>query len=73
VVNDGQNNRLVSDNKYIRYAPPAPDALARAMDEVVNAENAAAYAKEAAASVRHNGWEASIDKFLKVFEGELHG
>lgn len=73
VVNDGQNNRLVSDNEYIKYAAPSPDALAKAMDEVVNAKDAPEHAKKAAASVHHSGWGASVEKFISVLEEELHG
>lgn len=73
VVNDGRNNRAVSDNQYIKYAAPSPDALARAMDEVVNAKNAPEHAKKAASSVRRNGWEASVDKFVSTVEEKLHG
>ncbi|MGC1176993.1 MAG: hypothetical protein WA843_02885 [Candidatus Saccharimonadales bacterium] len=73
VVNDGQNNRTVSDNDYIKYAAPSPDALAKAMDEIVNAKDAPEYAKNAAASVKQNGWGNSVEKFLKVLEEELHG
>lgn len=73
VVNDGENNRLVSNNEYIKYATSSPDALASALDEVVNAENAIPYAQEAAASVKSTGWETSKDKFVEILEGELHG
>jgi glycosyltransferase involved in cell wall biosynthesis len=73
VVNDGLNNRLVSDNDYIKYADPSPDALARAMDEVVNAKNASKHARTAAGSVKQNGWGTSVEKFTSVLEGELHG
>jgi glycosyltransferase involved in cell wall biosynthesis len=73
VVNEGQNNRLVSDNKYIEYAPPSPDALAKAMDKIVNAKDATDHAKKAAASVNHKGWEASVNKFVNMVEEELHG
>lgn len=73
VVNDGQNNRLVSNNKYIKYASPSPDALAEALDEVVNAKNVTEHAKAAAASVKQNSWQVSVEKFTNVLEKELHG
>lgn len=73
VVNDGPNNRLVSDNQYIKYAPPSPDALAQAMSDVVSAKDAPSHAKAAAASVEQSGWGESVEKFARILEEELRG
>jgi hypothetical protein len=73
VVNDGPNNRLVSDNPYIKYATASPDALAEALHEAVTRPQPVEYAKEAAASVKSNGWEKSGEKFVNIVEAELHG
>lgn len=73
VVNEGQNNRMVSDNAYIHYAAASPDALADALHQVVTRNDAEVYAKEAAQSVKANGWEKSGEKFVNIVEAELHG
>jgi glycosyltransferase involved in cell wall biosynthesis len=61
VVNDGPNNRLVSDNPYIAYAPPAPQALARRLDEAVNRPDLPAHAAAASASVQALSWDDAAD------------
>jgi len=71
VVNDGENNRLVSDNAYIAYTQAAPAALAAKMVEVVERKESAAYARAAAASVEDAGWQASLQKFEAVLIREL--
>ena len=71
VVNDGENNRLVSNNKYIAYTPNNPVALAQTMSELVSRKDLPKYAKKAADSVKTKGWQASGDKFVKIVEREL--
>ena len=71
VVNDGPNNRLVSDNQYIAYTQASPTALAEKMSEVVRNENLPSYAKKAAASVPSAGWEPSLKKFEAILRKEL--
>jgi len=73
VVNDGPNNRLVSDNPYIAYTQASPEALAQALIDTVTRKNAPTYAKKASASVSADGWKVAGDKFLKVIETELRG
>jgi glycosyltransferase involved in cell wall biosynthesis len=73
VVNDGPNNRLVSDNRFIAYAAPNPRALADALIEVVDRADAASYAERAAASVSSLGWEESGRQFLAAFERSIRG
>jgi O-antigen biosynthesis protein len=71
VVNDGDNNRLVSDNPYIAYTGAAPAALAKKMVEIVQRDDLPAYAAEASASVGSGGWSASLDEFEKIVRGVL--
>lgn len=66
VVNDGPNNRLVSDSPYIAYTPASPRALADALGAVVRRKDASSYAKRAAASVQNLSWEESGRKFEKL-------
>lgn len=72
VVNDGENNRLVSDNPYISYVPNSPAALARALSKAVSREDAVTYANKASASVQSASWDEAGAKFVKIVEGALH-
>jgi hypothetical protein len=72
VVNDAENNRLVSDNPYIHYAQPSPHALAQAMSEVVGRKDLPHYAEKASKSVRAASWDASGKKFVSIVEQELY-
>lgn len=71
VVNDAPNNRLVSDNPFISYTDPSPQALANALIETVKRENLPEYANKAAASVSADGWEVAGERFLGVLDREL--
>lgn len=73
VVNDGENNRLVSNNPYIAYAPSNPVALAEKMSAVVSRNDSIIYAQKAAASVSSQGWEKSGQKFVDLVEKRLYG
>ncbi len=73
VVNEGTNNRMVSDNSYIKYTEASPDSLAQAMHEIITMDNPETYAKKAARSVKNNSWLSAGEKFVKVFEEELYG
>lgn len=68
VVNDAENNRLVSDNPFIAYTMPSPSALADRLGEIVGRPDAAEYSMRAAASVKTATWEASGAQFLAAFE-----
>lgn len=70
VVNEGENNSLVSNNPYIEYAPNDPVSLAKALSKVVTRKDGAAYAKKAAASVKKVGWAESGAKFVNIVERE---
>lgn len=71
IVNDAPNNRLVSDNPYIAFADPSPEALADKLIEIVKKIDLPDYAKEAASSVEKSGWETAGKKFLKIIEKEI--
>lgn len=75
VVNDGENNRLVSDNPYIEYSANNPQALADGLSKVVSRKNGATYAKKASESVRAASWDSSGKKFVGIVEREVrkHG
>jgi len=71
VVNDAPNNRLVSDNPYIAYTDPSPEALADKLVEIVKKADLPTYAEKAAKSVASDGWEVAGQKFIKIIEKEL--
>ena len=73
VVNDGANNRLVSDNPYIEYCPASPAALARRMAEVLARPDLAVRASAASASVGTSGWDASGAQFVRAIEEATRG
>ena len=72
VVNDGENNRLVSDNPYITYANSNPHDLARALSNVVNRKDLSTYSMAAAKAAAMESWEESGAKFVKIVERETH-
>jgi hypothetical protein len=71
VVNDAPNNRLVSDNPFIKYTEPSPQALANALIETVKRGDLPKYAKKAADSVAAGGWDVAGERFLGVLDREL--
>lgn len=73
VVNDGPNNRLVSDNPFIEYCPASPSALARRMADVLDRPDLGAHAAAAAASVEGTGWEGSGVQFVRALEEVVRG
>jgi len=73
VVNDGPNNRMVSDNPYIEYVPASPLAIARTLAEVVDRPDAPEYAKTISESVASTTWEDSGRAFVAAFERAMHG
>lgn len=68
VVNDGDNNRLVSDNGYIEYSESDPVSLANAMSRVVSKKNPLDYANKASKSVQDCSWDESGKKFIEIVE-----
>lgn len=71
VVNDGKNNRLVSDNPHIAYVPNNPASLANKLSEIVSNPNQTADAAAAAASVAHQDWDKSGKKFVDILESRV--
>lgn len=58
VVNDGPNNRLVSNNPFIHYSKESdPISLAKALSTVVQNKDLPFYAKKASVSVKNNNWD----------------
>lgn len=73
VVNDAENNRLVSDNPFIAFTSPVPRAFADRIIEIVDRPDAADFAVRAAESVATASWEASGAQFLEAFERGVRG
>ena len=68
IVNDGPNNRLVSDNPYISYIDASPQAMADALVRAVDNKNALEYAQKAADSVQGADWDMAGEKFLTIID-----
>lgn len=73
VVNDGENNRLVSNNPFIHYTEPSPTSLAKALSDVVGRKDLGEYAKKASESTSDATWDVAKEKFMKVLEKEIYG
>ena len=73
VVNDGENNRLVSNNSFITYSECNPIALANALSDVVSKVNLPKISKQASDSVKNESWEESGEKFVQIVERQIRG
>ncbi|MFF1878085.1 glycosyltransferase family 1 protein [Leifsonia sp. NPDC058230] len=73
VVNDGENNRMVSDNPYIEYVPASPMAIARALAEALDRPDAVERSIAMSESVAEVNWQDSGDQFVAAFERAMRG
>ncbi|MEO7015013.1 MAG: glycosyltransferase family 1 protein, partial [Leifsonia sp.] len=73
VVNDGPNNRMVSDNPFIEYVPVSPRAIARRLVEVIDREDAPQRAVAMSQSVSKIDWQDSGNQFVSAFERAMRG
>lgn len=73
VVNDGANNRMVSENPYIDYSPPVPhvmaERLALRVREPVDAKQLLAMHN----SVANFTWQDAGSQFIRAFEEQMRG
>lgn len=65
VINKGDNNTLVSDNKYIEFSENNPVALAEALYKAIQ-KNTVSYARKASKSTSAASWDESGRHFVKV-------
>ena len=72
VVNDGDNNRLVSDNKYIHYTEASPLSLANELSRVVTKPDLPVYAKNASKSVETASWDDAGQKFINIVNDRIN-
>lgn len=72
VVNEGDNNRMVSDNPYIHYTEASPISLAGELSNVVAMKNLPVYAKKASESVKSASWDEAGAKFVKIIEDIIY-
>jgi O-antigen biosynthesis protein len=73
VVTEGSNNRLVSDNPYIKFAPASPDSLAEALVQTLKQKDLPAIAKKASQSVGGLDWEDAGKRLEAVLRRKLNG
>lgn len=73
VVNDQENNRLVSNSPYIKYVQPYPFDIAEGLSEIVSKPDLPAYAAKAATSAKQLKWQDAGTKVEKILIKELHG
>lgn len=72
VVNDGENNRLVSNNPYIKYCDTDPLTMARALSEVVTMKDLPKYATKASDSVQSCSWDDAGKKVVSTVVKSFH-
>jgi glycosyltransferase involved in cell wall biosynthesis len=70
VVNDGENNILVSNNPYIAYSASNPVALSNELSRAVERKDSTSYAKKASKSVKAASWDESGKRFVSIVERE---
>jgi hypothetical protein len=68
VVNDGDNNRLVSNNRYIAYSNNDPLSLANTLSQVVTRKDIQSYSKEASKSVAECSWDDAGAQFVQTVQ-----
>lgn len=73
VVNQGDNNSMVTNNPFIEYVPASPLAIARKMVEVLERPDAIERSIAMSESVVNVNWEDSAQQFLAAFEGAMRG
>jgi hypothetical protein len=76
LVNDAEHNRIVLNNKFVRYASPDPHSLAGALGEIVTTSNFASLASSASASVSSMPWDAAgsaVDESIQRALGSRGG
>jgi hypothetical protein len=73
VVNDGPNNRMVSNNPYIEYVPASPAAFARKLAEVLDRPDAVERSLAMSQSVIDVNWEDSGAQFTSAIERAMRG
>lgn len=68
VVNEGDNNRLVSDNEYIAYSATDAVSLANKLSEIVTKKDIFDYSLKASRSVQDLSWDESGKHFVALVE-----
>ena len=71
VVNDAENNRLVSDNENIHYVEASPISLADALSQAHFKNQNSSYSEKIAGSVNASGWDDAGEKFVEIITNDL--
>ena len=73
VLNEGENNHLVTDNPFVEYSPMSPEAMADHLLAVLDRPDAQEHSARAAASVADANWDRSGEQFLEILTRTLRG
>jgi hypothetical protein len=73
VVNEGEQNRVVLDNPYVRYAAADPNSIAATIEAVIDAPDFDAVSVAASANVLSATWSDAGKKVDRIFRRELAG
>ena len=71
VVTQGDNNSMVSDNRFISYCRVTPKAMAQALADAVEANEHSGLAEAASESVPANTWDDAGAMLVRVVEEDL--
>jgi hypothetical protein len=71
VVNDTTEIRMDFENSFVRYAPPYPQSLASALEDVAMAPDFESLSKRAVASISFTTWDEAGSKIDAIFRKAL--
>lgn len=71
VVNKGENNELVIDNKYIKFTNSDPQSIANTLFDIISNPEKEQLTKTASDSVKSFNWNDSGKEFLKIIDREM--
>jgi glycosyltransferase involved in cell wall biosynthesis len=71
VINVGDNNKMVFDNKFCRWSEAMPSQIADALENAIEESASNRLPTIISASVKNLNWETSKEKFLRIFEGQM--
>jgi len=73
VVNDGENNRMVSDNPFIEYVPPVPALMADRLAIIMAKGGSSDHAQRISDSLIDVTWTRAGEQFMDAFTGAMRG
>ena len=73
VVNEGEQNRVVLDNPFVRYAAADPHSIAATIEAIIDAADFETVSLEASAKAQSATWNDAGEKVDRILRRELAG